>query len=148
MDEISCDEMLELASLGASVLHPRAVEIARNYGVLMVVRSSWSEAPGTRLTSRRGRPLNQTGLELGSPVDGVEQMDHQAVIALSHIPDQPGIAARLFETLSGAGINVDLIIQSTHEGSSNDITFTVAETDLEAARRVSQTVLDLSLIHI
>ena len=51
MDEISCDEMLELASLGASVLHPRAVEIARN-GVLMVVRSSWSEAPGTRLTSR------------------------------------------------------------------------------------------------
>ncbi|QNI90450.1 aspartate kinase/ monofunctional class [Synechococcus sp. BOUM118] len=142
MDEISCDEMLELASLGASVLHPRAVEIARNYGVLMVVRSSWSEAPGTRLTSRRGRPLNQTGLELGSPVDGVEQMDHQAVIALSHIPDQPGIAARLFETLSGAGINVDLIIQSTHEGSSNDITFTVAEADLEAARSVSQTVLD------
>ena len=142
MDEISCDEMLEPASLGASVLHPRAVEIARNYGVLMVVRSSWSEAPGTRLTSRRGRPLNQTGLELGSPVDGVEQMDHQAVIALSHIPDQPGIAARLFETLSGAGINVDLIIQSTHEGSSNDITFTVAEADLEAARSVSQTVLD------
>ncbi len=142
MDEISCDEMLELASLGASVLHPRAVEIARNYGVLMVVRSSWSEAPGTRLTSRRGRVLNQAGLELGSPVDGVEQMEHQAVIALSHIPDQPGIAARLFETLSGAGINVDLIIQSTHDGTSNDITFTVAETDLDAARRVSQTVLD------
>ena len=142
MDEISCDEMLELASLGASVLHPRAVEIARNYGVLMVVRSSWSEAPGTRLTSRRGRVLNQAGLELGSPVDGVEQMEHQAVIALSHIPDQPGIAARLFETLSSAGINVDLIIQSTHEGTSNDITFTVAEADLDAARRVSQTVLD------
>ena len=142
MDEISCDEMLELASLGASVLHPRAVEIARNYGVLMVVRSSWSEAPGTRLTSRRGRSLNQAGLELGSPVDGVEQMEHQAVIALSHIPDQPGIAARLFETLSGDGINVDLIIQSTHEGSSNDITFTVAEADLDAARRVSQTVLN------
>ena len=142
MDEISCDEMLELASLGASVLHPRAVEIARNYGVLMVVRSSWSEAPGTRLTSRRGRVLNQAGLELGSPVDGVEQMEHQAVIALSHIPDQPGIAARLFETLSSAGINVDLIIQSTHEGTSNEITFTVAEADLDAARRVSQTVLD------
>ena len=142
MDEISCDEMLELASLGASVLHPRAVEIARNYGVLMVVRSSWSEAPGTRLTSRRGRVLNQAGLELGSPVDGVEQMEHQAVIALSHIPDQPGIAARLFETLSSAGINVDLIIQSTHEGTSNDITFTVAEADLDAARRFSQTVLD------
>ena len=131
MTEISCDEMLELASLGASVLHPRAVEIARNYGVPLVVRSSWSDAPGTRLTSRSRRPIGRDGLELGSPVDGVEQLDQQAVLGLSSIPDQPGIAARLFETLSGADINVDLIIQSTHEGSSNDITFTVAEADLE-----------------
>ena len=142
MTTISCDEMLELASLGASVLHPRAVEIARNYGVNLVVRSSWSDAPGTRLTSRTARPISQSGLELGSPVDGAEEVNHQAVIALSHIPDQPGIAARLFETLSEAGINVDLIIQATHEGNSNDITFTVAETDLESARGVSQSVLD------
>ena len=142
MGEISCDEMLELASLGASVLHPRAVEIARNYGVPLRVRSSWSDAPGTLLTSRCGRPLGQGGLELGSPVDGVEEMNGQAVLALSHIPDQPGIAARLFETLSAAGINVDLIIQATHEGSSNDITFTVAERDLEQARSVSQSVLE------
>ena len=127
MTEISCDEMLELASLGASVLHPRAVEIARNYGVPLVVRSSWSDAPGTRLTSRSRRPIGRDGLELGSPVDGVEQLDQQAVLGLSRIPDEPGIAARLFETLSGADINVDLIIQSTHEGSGNDITFTVAE---------------------
>ena len=61
MDEISCDEMLELASLGASVLHPRAVEIARNYGVLMVVRSGWGEAPGTRPPSRRGRRPDHAG---------------------------------------------------------------------------------------
>ena len=142
MTTISCDEMLELASLGASVLHPRAVEIARNYGVNLVVRSSWSDAPGTRLTSRTARPISQSGLELGSPVDGAEEVNNQAVIALSHIPDQPGIAARLFETLSEAGINVDLIIQATHEGNSNDITFTVAETDLESARGVSQSVLD------
>ena len=142
MTTISCDEMLELASLGASVLHPRAVEIARNYGVTLVVRSSWSDAPGTRLTSRNARPISSSGLELGSPVDGMDAVEGQAVIALSHIPDQPGIAARLFETLSEAGINVDLIIQSTHEGSSNDITFTVSEADLELARSVSQTVLD------
>ena len=142
MPEVSCDEMLELASLGASVLHPRAVEIARNYGVPMRVRSSWSDNPGTLLTSRCKRPIGQSGLELGSPVDGVEQLEAQAVLALSHIPDQPGIAARLFETLSAADINVDLIIQATHEGSSNDITFTVAESDLEQARRVSQSVLD------
>ena len=75
-------------------------------------------------------------------MDGVEQLEAQAVLALSHIPDQPGIAARLFETLSAADINVDLIIQATHEGSSNDITFTVAESDLEQARQVSQSVLD------
>ena len=142
MEQVSCDEMLELASLGASVLHPRAVEIARNYGVPLVVRSSWSDAPGTRLTSRTRRPIGRDGLELGSPVDRVEELDQQAVIALSHIPDQPGIAARLFEALSAAAINVDLIIQATHEGSSNDITFTVAETDLEQARSVSRGVLD------
>ena len=142
MTTISCDEMLELASLGASVLHPRAVEIARNYGVNLVVRSSWSDAPGTRLTSRTARPISSSGLELGSPVDGMDAMEGQAVIALSHIPDQPGIAARLFETLSEAGINVDLIIQATHEGSSNDITFSVSEADLALARDVSQSVLD------
>ena len=142
MDSISCDEMLELASLGASVLHPRAVEIARNYGVNLVVRSSWSDAAGTKLTSRTARPIGHGGLELGSPVDGVEQMDGQAILALSRIPDQPGIAARLFETLSDAGINVDLIIQATHEGTSNDITFTVNEPDLEQAREVTQSVLN------
>jgi len=142
MDSISCDEMLELASLGASVLHPRAVEIARNYGVNLVVRSSWSDAAGTKLTSRTARPIGHGGLELGSPVDGVEQMDGQAILALSQIPDQPGIAARLFETLSDAGINVDLIIQATHEGTSNDITFTVNEPDLDQAREVTQSVLN------
>jgi aspartate kinase len=142
MDSISCDEMLELASLGASVLHPRAVEIARNYGVNLVVRSSWSDAAGTKLTSRTARPIGHGGLELGSPVDGVEQVDGQAILALSRIPDQPGIAARLFETLSDAGINVDLIIQATHEGTSNDITFTVNEPDLEQAREVTQSVLN------
>lgn len=142
MESISCDEMLELASLGASVLHPRAVEIARNYGVNLVVRSSWSDAPGTRITSRTAGPISHNGLELGSPVDGVEEVDGQAVLALSKVPDQPGIAARLFETLSDAGINVDLIIQATHEGTSNDITFTVNEQDLALASDVSQSVLD------
>ena len=142
MTSISCDEMLELASLGASVLHPRAVEIARNYGVPLVVRSSWSDEPGTRLTSRSSRSIGRAGLELCSPVDGVEQVDGQAVLALSHIPDQPGVAARLFEALSSAAINVDLIIQSTHDGSSNDITFTVAEGDLDQARQVTSSLLD------
>ncbi|MFN7899705.1 MAG: aspartate kinase [Synechococcaceae cyanobacterium] len=141
MESISCDEMLELASLGAAVLHPRAVEIARNYGVPLMVRSSWSEAPGTRLTSGEGRPIGNEGLELGRPVDGAELEQGQAVVALSHVPDRPGVAARLFEALAEAGLNVDLIVQSTHEASSNDIAFTLPEGDLAQASAVCATVL-------
>jgi aspartate kinase len=146
MDTITCNEMLELASLGAAVLHPRAVEIARNYGVPLVVRSSWSDQPGTLLTSdaasRRG---SGEGLELGKPVDGAELDTDQAVLALAHVPDRPGVAAQLFEALSEAGLNVDLIVQSTHEGSAggftNDIAFTVAEAQLDRAQLVCREVL-------
>ncbi|MEB3258186.1 MAG: aspartate kinase [Cyanobacteriota bacterium] len=142
MPRVSCDEMLELASLGAAVLHPRAVEIARNYGVPLVVRSSWSEDPGTILTSGVSRPVGSDGLELGKPVDGADLERDQAVLALSGLPDLPGVAARLFEALGEAGMNVDLIVQSSHEGASNDIAFTVAECELERAREVCQQLLD------
>ena len=141
MDAVSCDEMLELASLGAAVLHPRAVEIARNYGVPLVVRSSWSEAPGTRLTSNTARPIGHGGLELGKPVDGAELEIEQAVLSLSHVPDRPGVAAQLFEALGAAGLNVDLIVQATHEGSSNDIAFTLAAADLDRAELVCREAL-------
>ena len=141
METISCDEMLELASLGAAVLHPRAVEIARNYGVPLMVRSSWSDAPGTRLTSGAGRPIGSEGLELGRPVDGAELEQGQSVLALSHVPDRPGVAAQLFEALAQAGLNVDLIVQSTHEGSSNDIAFTLPDADVERAQAVCDALL-------
>ncbi len=139
---ITCDEMLELASLGAAVLHPRAVEIARNYGMQVVVRSSWDDKPGTKLTSNEKRSLGKEGLELGKPVNAIELVEKQSVIGLSHIPDQPGIAADLFETLSKGGINVDLIIQSTHQGNSNDITFTIAEEDLESTKLLCQKLIE------
>ena len=142
MSTITCNEMLELASLGAAVLHPRAVEIARNYGVPLVVRSSWSEAPGTLLTSKvSSRRGNGEGLELGKPVDGAELNTDQAVLALAHVPDRPGVAAQLFEALSAAELNVDLIVQSTHEATSNDIAFTVAEHQLDRAQLVCREVL-------
>jgi aspartate kinase len=143
MDTVTCDEMLELASLGAAVLHPRAVEIARNYGVPLVVRSSWSDAPGTRLTSGSPRPIGSEGLELGKPVDGAELDVDQAVLALAHVPDRPGVAAQLFEALGAAGLNVDLIVQATHEGSSNDIAFTLQASEMEQAREVCREVLAL-----
>jgi len=133
MKSISCDEMLELASLGAAVLHPRAVEIARNFGVTLVVKSSWDNLDGTTLTSNKKPDISQGGIEHRSPVDGLELLENQAVVALSNIPDRPGIAAELFESLSEGGVNVDLIIQATHQIDSNDITFTVAENELHNA---------------
>ena len=141
MPTLSCDEMLELASLGAAVLHPRAVELARNFGVMLRVRSSWTNEPGTTLTSANKRSLGRDGLELGRPVDGLELLEEQAVLGLSHIPDQPGIAANLFEELSNQGVNVDLIIQATHEGNSNDIAFTIDAEELPNAQKICKNSL-------
>lgn len=138
MDEITCDEMLELASLGASVLHPRAVEIARNYGILLVVRSSWTDEPGTRVTSPTPQPRALEELELGNPVDAVEFDTNQAKVALLRVPDRPGVAAKLFGELAGQALNVDLIIQSIHEGNSNDIAFTVHSKTLAQAASVAE----------
>ncbi|MDX2096959.1 MAG: aspartate kinase, partial [Leptolyngbyaceae cyanobacterium bins.59] len=141
MAEITCDEMLELASLGAKVLHPRAVEIARNYGVPLVVRSSWSEDPGTRVTSPDpgARPLE--GLEIARPVDAVEFDTDQAKIALLRVPDRPGVAAKLFGEISTQDLDVDLIIQSIHEGNSNDIAFTVTQDCRKRAEAVASAIL-------
>lgn len=137
MDEITSDEMLELASLGAKVLHPRAVEIARNYGVQMVVRSSWTDEPGTRVISPTTSPRPLQDLELGRPVDAV-QFDHdQAKVALLRVADRPGVAAGLFGELTHQGLDVDLIIQSIHEGNTNDIAFTVSKESLNHAEAVA-----------
>ena len=132
LDNISCEEMLELASVGASVLHPRAVEIARNYGIKLYVKSSQTFSNGTLLHSQiKPLPLKRGSLELTKTVNSLEVLENQAVFSFSNLPDRPGIAAQIFESLSKACINVDLIIQATHDGNSNDITFTVNEVDLE-----------------
>ncbi len=140
MAEITSDEMLELASLGAKVLHPRAVEIARNYGVMLVVRSSWTDEPGTRVVSPRPQPRPLEGLELAHPVDAVEFDTDQAKVALLRIPDRPGIAARLFGELATQTLNVDLIIQSIHEGNTNDIAFTMVKGNLARAEAVAEAI--------
>lgn len=137
MDEITCDEMLELASLGASVLHPRAVEIARNYGIPLVVRSSWTDQPGTRVTTPLPQPRSLVGLEIANPVDAVEFDTNQAKVALLRVPDRPGVAAQIFGELATQKLNVDLIIQSIHEGNSNDIAFTVNAGILQQAESVA-----------
>ncbi|WP_448380233.1 aspartate kinase [Gloeomargarita sp.] len=139
--QVTCEEMLELASLGAKVLHPRAVEIARNFGVPVVVRSSWSEAPGTRLLTPQRRVVPHRDLEVSRLVDGVELDDHQAKVALCNVPDRPGMAAQLFGALAQANINVDLIIQSIQAGETNDIAFTVSRPELLKTQQVVQALL-------
>ena len=140
MSEITCDEMLELASLGAKVLHPRAVEIARNYGVPLVVRSSWTDDPGTRVVSPTPRPRSLVDLEIARPVDGVDFDADQARVALLRVPDRPGVAARLFGEIARQDLDVDLIIQSIHEGNTNDIAFTVATPMLKRAEAVAAAI--------
>ncbi len=132
LDSISCEEMLELASVGASVLHPRAVEIARNYGIKLYVKSSEADLQGTLLRSEiEPLKLSRGSLELTKTVNSLEILEKQVVFGLYELPDKPGIAAQIFEELSKAKINVDLIIQATREENSNDITFTISEKFLE-----------------
>ncbi|MGL4621054.1 MAG: ACT domain-containing protein, partial [Chroococcidiopsis sp.] len=138
---------LELASLGAKVLHPRAVEIARNYGVPLVVRSSWTSDPGTWVVSPKPQPRPLVDLEIARPVDGVELDADQARIALLRVPDRPGIAARLFSEIARQGLDVDLIVQSIHEGNSNDIAFTVTTSLLKQTEAVAAAIAPVLRSH-
>ncbi|MGB0562311.1 MAG: aspartate kinase [Spirulinaceae cyanobacterium] len=144
MREITAGEMLELASLGAKVLHPRAVELARNYGMPLVVRSSWTDDPGTRVVSGQmagGRSLQN--LEINEGVEAIEFDLDQARVALLRVPDRPGIAAKLFGEIARQQVDVDLIIQSIHEGNTNDIAFTVGRAMLPGAEAVAEAIAPL-----
>ncbi len=148
LNEISCDEMLELASLGAKVLHPRAVEIARNFGVKLAVRSSWLDDGGTIVTAPSFVSGNLQALEVNRFVDGVCIDRDQVKIALLQIPDRPGVASKIFGAFAEAGIDVDLIVQSIRKQDQgnqtqdyqsinetfNDIAFTVGKKDVERSQ--------------
>ena len=140
MTEVTADEMLELASLGAKVLHPRAVEIARNFGMPLVVLSSWSDRPGTKVISPLPQPRSLQGMEIAKPVDGIEIDRNQAKVALLRVPDRPGVAASLFGEIATQKVDVDLIIQSIHEGNTNDIAFTVVQAVLQQAEAVTEAI--------
>lgn len=126
LSEISYEEMLELAQLGAKVLHPRSVECAKKYKTVIHVRSSFNSREGTYVKAMKD-------LEVQRPVTGVTADCKQAKLALKDVPDRPGIAARVFGALAEANISVDMIIQSIQEDLSNDIVFTVHEDDQERA---------------
>lgn len=123
LSEVSYDEMLEFASLGAKVLHNRSVEMAKKYGVQLVVRSSLTRAEGTIVKE-------ETKVER-MLVSGVAADNNVVRISILGVQNQPGIAFQIFNLLAKNHINVDIIIQSVGREDTKDITFTVAKTDLQ-----------------
>ena len=128
LEEVSYDEMLELASLGANVLHNRSVEMAKKYNVNMSVRSSFSKANGTKV-------MEVVKMEK-MLVKGVARDNDVARIALVGLVDTPGIAFKVFSVLAKGNINVDIILQSIGRDNTKDISFTVAEKHLEKALEI------------
>ena len=131
LEEITFDEMLELASLGAQVLHNRSVEMAKRYNVNMEVLSSFSGNPGTKV-KEVVKTMEKTH------VSGVAKDKNVARLALVGLADQPGIAFKIFSLLAKYNINVDIILQSIGRDESKDISFTVARGDAEEAKRIME----------
>jgi aspartate kinase len=132
LDEVSYDELLELASLGAKVMQSRSVEFAKKFGVVFEVRSSLNDNPGTTVKE-------ETKSMEGVVIRGVSLDKNQAKITLVRVPDQPGVAARIFKALGEAAINVDMIVQNISHGSgapATDLSFTVDKPDLLKAKKV------------
>ena len=129
LGEITYDEMLELASLGAQVLHNRSVEMAKKYQVKLEVLSSFANKPGTKV-KEVVKKMEKTY------VVGVAKDKDIGRLALIELEDRPGIAYKVFSLLSKENINVDIILQSIGRGDTKDISFTVKRGDLEAARRI------------
>jgi aspartate kinase len=126
LKDISYEEMLELATQGSTVMHNRAVELASVYNVPILVNSSMVEAPGTLI---RG----EAELEERNRVRGIAHDSDVAKITIRRVPDQPGIAANIFEPLAEAGVSVDTIVQNSSEGNLTDLTFTLSRKDLRKA---------------
>ena len=131
--EISYDEMLNMASLGAKVLQIRSVGFAKKYNIPVHVRSSFSEEEGTMVVNE------DSGMEQ-LVVSGVTHDLNQARITLKKVPDQPGIAAKIFSPMAEAGILVDMIIQNTRVGGQTDLTFTVPKADYQQSIEIERKV--------
>ncbi|NCN10807.1 MAG: aspartate kinase [Leptospira sp.] len=129
LKQITYEEMLELASLGAGVLHSRSVELAMNYGVTIHVRSSFHREPGTLVVS-------EDKIMEKMKVSGVTVKNDQARVTIPDVKDQPGIAAELFSALSNKDIIVDVIVQSSPRDGVNTISFTISKKDIPTTKIV------------
>ena len=128
IDQLTYDEMLEMASVGAQVLEPRSVSLAKNNNVILWVKSSFKNIKGTKISS-------SAKLEKRN-VSGIVFSNNDSKITLLGIPDKPGVAAKIFGSLADENINVDMIVQNiSSDGKYSDLTFTISETDLFKAKK-------------
>jgi aspartate kinase len=131
LKKISYEEMLELASLGAKVLQTRSVEFAKKYNIPVLVRSSFNNNPGT-LVVKEDKDMEKV------VVSGIAYDKDQAKVTIIAVPDRPGVAAKLFNTIAGASIVVDMIVQNiSSDGKATDISFTVPKTDSKKALKIA-----------
>jgi aspartate kinase len=135
LNKISYDEMLEMASLGAKVLQIRAVEFAKKFHVPVHVRSSFKEEEGTMVVEEAEDMERLV-------VSGVTYTKDEARITLTNVPDQPGVASRIFTSVAEAGIVVDMIIQNTRKSGLTDLTFTVPKADYQKAMSIQKEVAE------
>ena len=137
LPRVTFEEMLEMASLGSKVLHPRSVEFAGKYGVPVRVLSSFQEGPGTLIT------LEEDGSMEQPLVSGIAFTRDEAKISVRAVPDVPGVASSLLGPVSACGIEVDMIVQNlASDGGQNDFTFTVKRGDYDRALAVVQEAAD------
>ncbi|OGX24065.1 MAG: aspartate kinase [Omnitrophica WOR_2 bacterium RIFCSPHIGHO2_02_FULL_45_21] len=129
--EITYDEMLEMASLGAQVVQARSIEVAKKFDVPIHVRSSFSDNPGTMI-------IKEVKDMEDALVTGVTLNKNESKITICNVPDRPGIAARIFNQFSDGGINVDMIVQNVSHTKQTDISFTVSKTDSFKAMRITK----------
>ena len=129
LDKIAYEEMLELASVGAKVLQTRSVELAMKERVRVQVLSSFTDLPGTLV-------VDEDEIVEKEMVSGIAYSRDEAKITVRRVPDRPGIAAAIFGPLSGAGVNVDMIVQNMSADGTTDMTFTIGRTDLPRARAI------------
>lgn len=133
LDWISYDEMLELAQQGAKVMHPRAVDLGAVYGIPILVRSSFNDNPGTLICGGEG-------MEASNKVRGIAHDVDVGKITVLGVPDQPGVAAAIFQPLAEAHISVDTIVQNAGLDGTTDLSFTVAEGDLAKSVRLIESI--------
>jgi aspartate kinase len=133
INEITYDEMLEMASLGAQVMQARSIEVAKKFNVPIHVRSSFSQKPGTMIIKEVKKMEDVV-------VSGVTLNKNEAKITICDVPDRPGAAAKLFKELSGGGINVDMIVQNVSHTRRTDISFTVNKSDVLRTMKLTKRV--------